>query len=62
MSTEKYPWEGNRDQQMQIRLTLAEREEVQEICRQRGIKSVGEYLRQLHHKSLGRMKEGVQND
>lgn len=58
METAKYPWEGSRTVQTQIRLTPAERDEIEEICRVQGGISIAEYLRRLHHKAMGRLKEG----
>jgi hypothetical protein len=62
MHTEKFPWEEKRSKQIIVRLTVPEHEEIREVCRQRAIKSMGEYLRILHHKAMGRLKEESRAD
>ena len=50
-----YVWDGPKSERLQIRLTPMERQEIDELCRIRGGISIGRYLLNLHHVSMGRL-------
>lgn len=56
MEAPKYPWEGVKSIQYQIRLTPAEKQELEKLCNANGGIKVGRYLVNLHHKAMGRLE------
>lgn len=58
METATFPWDGVRSERIEIRVTPAELEEIRDICQKSGGISMITYFRTLHHKAMGRLKEG----
>lgn len=58
MEAPKYPWEGVKSVQYQIRMTPAEKEELERLCAAMGGIKPGRYLLNLHHRVMGRLEGG----
>lgn len=58
----KYPWQGASTYSVQVRLTEAERKEVDDICQRRGGVPMARYFRMLHHKAMGRLEKEQKED
>lgn len=51
-----YPWEGEKTEKIQIRVTPQEKQDIQNTCRERGGITVGQHLLNLHRKERGLLK------
>lgn len=58
MEKGKLIWEGVRNKRIILDVTEAEHNEIKEMCKIQGGLSISMYMRRLHHKSMGRLKEG----
>ena len=51
------PWEDVKTERLSIRVTEAEKKELQKVANANGGQSLSRYLLCLHHKEMGRMPE-----
>lgn len=53
MSESRYPWDGEKTEKIQIRVTPREKAEIKAVCLARGGITIGHYLLGLHRKEQG---------
>jgi hypothetical protein len=53
----QYLWEGPKTARVEIRLTEAEKQDIEDACRERGGISIARHLLGLHHRDRGRLTE-----